>query len=106
MNESEILATFFKLSPLEWSVLVGVMLLAMIAHAFKKLDEARTREERFSVSGHFAEHKFAVASSLIVQLGGLYYLVESNTASVFTAFLLGISAESAGGWLRAKSTFK
>lgn len=106
MNESELLATFYKLTPLEWFALIAFMLLAMVAHALKKLDEAKNANKAFSVREHFEKHVFAVLSSLLMQLFGLYYLVETDTATIFTAVLLGLSAESVGGWIRSKSQFK
>lgn len=106
MSDSELLATFYKLSLVEWTVLIACMLLAMLAHALKKYDEARTAQASFSVKEHFSKHFGAVGSSLIMQFIGLYYLVDSGTHSIFTVLLLGLSSESVGGWIRSKSTFK
>lgn len=94
------------ISSAEWLVLIAALLFGAAAHYVKKFSEAAATNADFSVRTYFFHHRWAVVSSFMMQFAGLFYLVDSGQAGIFPAVLLGISAESASGWVRAKSTFK
>lgn len=100
------LESLATVSLVEWLVLIGAVLFGAAAHYVKKFSEAEAADKNFSAKVWFIDHKWAVVSSLMMQVAGLLYLVDSGQAGVVPAVLLGISAESASGWVRAKSTFK
>lgn len=106
MMDAPMLNSMTAVSMVEWLVLIGALLFGAAAHYVKKFSEATAQNVNFSVQSYFFQHRWAVVSSLMMQVAGLVYLVDSGQAGIFPAILLGISAESASGWVRAKSPVK
>ena len=85
------------MTPLEYGLIGGGLILGVIGHIIKKVVELRTTDHTFSLKRYLVENPYKTFMVIFYAGGGAVGLHMDGTLSVYTAIVTGFAANSFSG---------